>query len=213
MWGTFFCNRRWLRIHSKVFLFDIGRVLLDFDFQSSLAGLIPAHVQNPIERIDQLLHRKDALESGFISPEDYIVWALETLGSSATDAQFKLAWRQIFTVNDPMWQCVHQLATLNHRLILISNINAIHCPWIFEAYPVFSYFEHAVLSFEVGFIKPQPEIYQYTIDTHGLDPADTFYIDDMAKNIAIGEQFGFQCWQYDLHDHRAFETWLKNRLS
>ena len=159
------------------------------------------------------MQRKDALEAGLISPENYITWALEVLGGGATEAQFQQAWREIFTINKPMWQCVRQLSSAGYQLIIISNISAIHYPWIFETYPEFSYFEHAVLSFETGFIKPQPEIYQHAITTHGLDPVHTFYIDDMAKNIAVGKQFGFQCWQYDLHDHHAFEVWLENSLS
>ena len=187
-------------------------MLLEFDFKSSLGRLIPPHIQNPTERLDQLLQRKDALEAGIISPNDYIPWALSLLGSDATEAQFKQAWRQIFTVNKAMWQCVNKLKELGHRLILFSNINAIHCPWIFKTYPEFSNFEQAVLSFETGFIKPQPEIYQFAIACHDLKPADTFYIDDMAENIVVGKTFGFQCWQYDVNDHQAFEVWLSDKL-
>ena len=187
-------------------------MLLDFDFKSSLECLIPSRIQNPSERLDQLLQRKDALEAGIINPDDYISWALRLLESDATEAQFRQAWRQIFTVNKPMWQCVNKLKDLGHRLILFSNINAIHCPWIFDAYPEFTKFEHAVLSFEAGFIKPQPEIYQFAIARYELIPVDTFYIDDIAENIAIGEAFGFQCWQYDINEHHAFETWLSDNL-
>lgn len=188
-------------------------MLLDFDFKLSLSRLIPPHIQNSTERLDQLLQRKDVFEAGLISPGNFTDWALKVLGSNATEAQFQQAWRQIFVVNEPMWQCVRKLAMLNHRLILISNINAIHCPWIFKTYPEFSYFEHAILSFEVGFIKPQSEIYQFAITTHELDPPSTFYIDDMPENIAIGKQFGFQCWQYDMNDHQAFEEWLSDSLN
>ncbi len=182
--------------------------MLEFDFKSSLGRLIPPHIKNPVERLDQLLQRKDALEAGLISPKDYIAWALNLLGSNASEAQFRHAWRQIFTVNKPMWQCVNKLYDLGHRLILFSNINAIHCPWIFNTYPEFSRFEHAVLSFEMGFIKPQPEIYQFAIACHNLKPGETFYIDDMAENIEVGKAFGFQCWQYDINEHQAFEAWL-----
>lgn len=188
-------------------------MLLEFDFKSSLERLIPSNVQNPTERLNHLLQRKDALEAGNISPDDYISWALSILGSDATEVQFQQAWRQIFTVNKPMWQCVNKLKNLEHRLILFSNTSAIHCPWIFEAYPEFAKFEHAVLSFETGFIKPQPEIYQFAIARYGLIPVDTYYIDDMAENVAIGEAFGFHCWQYLINEHHAFEAWLSDNLS
>ena len=90
--------------------------------------------------------------------------------------------------------------------------NAIHCPWLFSAWPEFSLFDGAVLSFETGFIKPNPQIYQYAVDAHALDPAATLYIDDLPQNIATGRHFGFQCFQYDLNDHPAFEHWLSGKL-
>jgi len=193
----------------KTFLFDIGRVLLDFDFESALLKLIPQRINNPKERIQQVLEQKDALEAGLIDPEKYANWALKIFESDATLPQFYHAWQQIFTVNEPMWRCVRQLASNNHALILISNINAIHCPWIFTAYPEFSYFEHKILSFEIGILKPESAIYQHAIKTFQLNPTTTIYIDDQPQNIASGRELGFQCWQYDLNDHQAFEIWLK----
>lgn len=197
----------------EAFLFDIGGVLLDFDFESSLARLISPRINNPKERIQQVLEQKDALEAGLIDPVSYANWALHIFESDATVEQFNQAWQQIFTINKPMWHCVHQLAEQKHRLILISNINAIHCPWIFAAYPEFSYFEHKALSFEIGILKPEPAIYHYAINTYQLNPATTVYIDDQSRNIMSGKKSGFRCWQYDLNNHQAFETWLKKTLA
>lgn len=198
--------------YPKTFLFDIGRVLLDFDFEPSLAKLIPERIDNSKELMQQVLGRKDTLEAGLIDPISYAEWALTILESDATVAQFYQAWQQIFTVNKSMWRCIRQLARKNHPLILLSNINAIHCPWVFTTYPEFSYFKHKVLSFEIGILKPELAIYQYAIDTYRLDPSSTIYIDDQAQNITSGKKMGFQCWQYDLRNHQAFEAWLEKTL-
>ncbi len=194
------------------FLFDIGRVLLDFNFENSLKRLLPAEVLDPSERLKLLLERKDEFEAGGIDAETYIEWALEILGSHATAAEFQDAWRNIFTPNEPMWQRVRQLKKDGHRLILFSNINSIHSPWVFEEFPELRLFDGAVMSFETGFIKPNPAIYRYAIATYELDPVHTIYIDDLPANIATGQEFGFRCWQYDLHDHTAFEEWLKENM-
>jgi HAD superfamily hydrolase (TIGR01509 family) len=195
------------------FLFDIGRVLLDFDFQPSMSRLFPAGIADPAARMNRLIEHKDEFETGRIGVDAYIAWALEVLGSTATTEEFIDAWQQIFTPNEPMWQRVRQLAADGHRLILFSNTNAIHCPWVFEEYPEFSLFHDAVLSFKTGFIKPQPEIYHHAIGSHRLVPAETLYIDDLAPNIATGRELGFRCWQYDLNDHAAFESWLASELA
>jgi putative hydrolase of the HAD superfamily len=190
------------------FLYDIGRVLLDFDFEGSLARILPPDCPDPKERLSHLLDRKDEFESGAIDPDEYIDWALGMLGSKVSHAEFRHAWQRIFTPNRPMWERVRQLNAAGHRLILFSNTNAIHCPWVFEEYPEFSLFDAAVLSYEVGAIKPHPPIYQNAIDTHSLVPESTLYIDDLPENIATGREFGFHCFQYDLKDHAAFDQWL-----
>lgn len=194
------------------FLFDIGRVLLDFDFESSLVRLLAAE-EGSTARLERLLARKDEFEAGGVDMETYIAWALETLECPATKEEFMHAWRNIFTPNEPMWRCVRDLAAAGHRLILFSNTNAIHCPWIFETYPEFSLFPEAVLSFQAKAIKPQPEIYEYAVRTYGLDPAEVLYVDDLPDNIATGRDFGFRSFQYDLKDHDAFEQWLAKELA
>ena len=195
------------------FLFDIGRVLLDFQFEPSLTRLLPPGTPDAPARLTRLLERKDEFETGAIDVETYVTWALGVLGSSASPSEFHHAWQQIFTPNEPMWECVRKLSADGHRLILFSNINAIHYPWIFEEFPQFSVFDAGVISFIAGSIKPHPEIYQYAIDNHGLDPATTLYIDDLPENIATGRELGFRSWQYDLNDHAAFESWLTTELS
>lgn len=195
------------------FLIDIGRVLLDFRFEPSLATLLPPGTPDAEERLARLMARKDEFEAGKIDVPIYVDWALETMGSPATPEEFHRAWQRIFTPNEPMWKVVRRLSAEGHRLILFSNTNAIHCPWMFEEFPEMALFDAAILSHQTGHIKPQPEIYQYAIATHGLVPEETLYVDDLPDNIAAGRSFGFRSWQYDLHDHPAFERWLATEMT
>jgi putative hydrolase of the HAD superfamily len=190
------------------FLFDIGRVLLDFDFETSLARLFPAGTPDVHERLQRMLARKDEFEAGRIDVDTFTNWALEVMETDATAEQFHHAWRHIFSPNEPMWRRVRGFSAAGHRLILFSNINAIHSPWIYDEFPEFHLFDAAVMSFQTGFIKPQPEIYRHAIERHGLVPAQTLYIDDLPQNAAAGRAIGFHTWEYDLKDHAAFEDWL-----
>jgi glucose-1-phosphatase len=190
------------------FLFDLGRVLLDFNFEPSLARLFPPGTPDTASRLDRLMARKDEFEAGRIEADDYITWALQVLDTPVTPDEFRHAWRHIFTRNEPMWTTVRKLAAEGHRLIIFSNTNSIHCPWVFEEYPEFSLFPEAVLSYQTGFVKPDAEIYHHAIHVHGLVPEETLYIDDLPQNIAAGRELGFRTWQYDMKDHAAFEQWL-----
>jgi glucose-1-phosphatase len=194
------------------FLFDLGKVLLDFDFEPSLKTLLPAGHADYASALSELLEKKDDFEAGLITANDYTDWAIATLGTSATHEQFHQAWRNIFTPNPAMWETVRKLRADGHRLIIFSNTNAIHCPWVFEAYPEFSLFHGSILSFEANSIKPHPEIYRHAIDKYSLIPENTLYIDDLPANIATGNRFGFRTHQYDLNNHQAFEQWLSSQL-
>lgn len=186
-------------------LFDIGNVLLRFDYKEALHALIPAELGDAAERLRLLDVKRDDLESGRISAEDFVDWSLATLGSPASADQFVAAWRSIFSPIDGTWALVEKWASAGHRLILFSNINPIHHPWIFEAYPVFRHFHGAVMSYEIGCMKPHDGFYETACERYALDPADTFYIDDLAANIAAGQRFGFHCHQYHPDEHEGLE--------
>ncbi|MEM1083461.1 MAG: HAD family phosphatase [Verrucomicrobiota bacterium] len=196
------------------FLYDIGKVLLDFDFENSLRHLLPQGTPDSDidDRLAKMLDRKDDFEGGRVSPEDYIPWALEILGHDIDRETFIQAWQNIFTPNEPMWRVVEQLRADGHRLILFSNTNAIHCPWIFETYEIFDHFDSGVLSFEVGEIKPHEKIYHHAIEHYGVVPAETLYIDDLPENIATGQRLGFRTHLYDMRRHEEFMHWLKVEL-
>ena len=186
-------------------LFDIGNVLLRFDYKEALHALIPAELGDAAERLRLLDVKRDDLESGRIDAASFTAWALETLGSRASAAEFIDAWRSIFTPIPETWQLAEKWAADGHRLILFSNINPIHHPWIYEAYPVFAHFHGAVMSHEIGCMKPLDGFYQTAIEAYQLVPEETFYIDDLPANIEAGRRYGFHCHQYDHQDHAALE--------
>jgi putative hydrolase of the HAD superfamily len=198
---------------NKTFLFDVGKVLLDFDFESSLRTLFPDDEPGVDSRLARVLEPKDAFERGELSLDEYLDIALGILGPPTTRESFCEAWRNIFTPNPPMWDVVSRLKADGHRLLLFSNTNAIHCPWFIENFEVFSAFEGGTYSFKAGSMKPDPGIYQSAITEHQLIPGETLYIDDLPGNIETGRSLGFRSHQYDLADHPAFERWLDEEMT
>jgi putative hydrolase of the HAD superfamily len=193
-------------------VFDIGKVLLDFDFESSLLTLIPPDEPDPHARLAAVLGDKDSFERGDIDLETYLAHAERELGPAADRERFIAAWRNIFTPNTPMWECAGRLHAGGHRLLYFSNINPIHAPWVFDEYSVFQMFSGGLCSYLARAIKPEPRIYQILIDQFSLDPARTIYIDDLPANAAAGEAAGFHTFLYDIRQHQDFELWLAGKL-
>ncbi len=57
-----------------------------------------------------------------------------------------------------------------------------------EAFP--EMFDGVVISGEVGFHKPQPEIYRLGAESVGLEPADCVFVDDLKENCQGAEAVG-----------------------
>ena len=48
----------------------------------------------------------------------------------------------------------------------------------------------AVISYQVGLIKPDPAIYRLLLDKYDIDPKEAVFIDDNKDNIEAAKQFG-----------------------
>ena len=194
------------------FLFDIGNVLLHVDFDHSLGLLFPDPPADLPQRLELAMSFKDELETGRVPAQAFLDRTSEILGYHGPRERFLQAWCEVFEPIEPMWRCVDQLAADGHRLVLFSNTNGIHMDYALAEYDVFRHFPDAVFSHLIGAMKPDAAFYQHAIDTLGIDPASTIYIDDLPENIATGRRFGLQCWQYHHKEHDAFLGWLEPQI-
>ncbi len=187
------------------FLFDIGNVLLKLHFERFHEAVFGAS-DAPLP--PEFIAVKDPYESGALDDHEFIRRSLETVPTPLSPESFTSAWQDIFSANDPMWSVVDHLKASGHRLVLFSNTNNLHAEAFLKAFPGFSHFDHHHFSHQIGAMKPDPAFYHQAIDTYGLNPSDTLYLDDLAENIDTGRNLGFHSWQYDFNDHKACLGWL-----
>lgn len=57
-----------------------------------------------------------------------------------------------------------------------------------------SCFEKFYLSHEIHLRKPNAEIYQFVLDENGLNPTETFFIDDTVENTDAAKKLGIDVW-------------------
>jgi putative hydrolase of the HAD superfamily len=186
----------------RAVLFDIGNVLLKFDFSLALAKLAAqSDVHDPVDvlaRIDQI---KVGYEDGQIDRAAFLRSVFDVLRYRGTEAQFVAAWEEIFEPNEPM---VALVQSLHGRLplYLLSNTSDIHREYIFRRYPFFACFDAGVYSYEVRASKPKRAIYELTARELGIEPVTTFFIDDLLPNVETAREVGFRAhhYHYDRHD-------------
>lgn len=185
----------------RAFLFDIGNVIVRFDFAKALRA-IAAHSEvadeaDALALIDQIKLR---YEDGQLTRAEFLLHTFALLKYRGSEAQFIAAWQGIFTANAPMHTLIERLAT-RHPIFLLSNTNDMHIEGLFRDFPVFRHITGGTYSHSARASKPQPRIYEIACEQHGLTPADTLFIDDLADNIATARKLGFQTHHYHPDRH------------
>ncbi len=173
-------------------IFDVGRVLFDWDLRHLFAKLIDEkdelewfvtnvvtpqwHFQHDAGRplAEMLPERKAA----FPGHDDLI---------DAYAARFNE------TIPGPMpgsLELVERLDAAGVPLFAITNFG--HEFW--EAFrptqPIFDRFRDIIVSGTEKLMKPDPAIYRLAIERFGIDPAGALFIDDVAVNVAGAESVG-----------------------
>ncbi len=189
------------------YLFDIGNVILFFDFGRFARAIAPKCAYSAEEILALTNDPKEEMEAQGVSADAFVRDAMERLDYQGTQAEFVAAWQNIFELNTAVAQLIANLAARGSRLLLLSNTNQLHVDYFTKEYPVFEHFENWVYSHEAGCSKPDPAIYEHTIAKLGVVPERTYYIDDLKANVEASRSFGFQTIHYtrqDLTTHPAF---------
>jgi len=181
-------------------IFDIGNVLLPFDYMKAANRLILEN--QPVTPPDraEVVAAKELLELGRIDRSDFLRRVRPLFNHAGREEDFLAIWEDIFVPNTPMHELVEELSA-SMPLYLLSNISDIHRESIHRDYPIFSYFQSGIYSYEVGLLKPDPAIFELTAKSLNVTPGSTLFIDDMADNIAAAEAAGFCCVHYSHTEH------------
>lgn len=77
----------------------------------------------------------------------------------------------------------------------LSNTNALHWEYQSAAWPMLGMFDLRFLSFELGLVKPDADIFQAVADQLPVDRDRVLYLDDVAINAEAARDFGFRSEQ------------------
>jgi len=58
-------------------------------------------------------------------------------------------------------------------------------------------FDNITISYEIGFVKPNPEVYRIASQGVGVSPAECLFVDDSRINIEAAHKFGMQTILYN----------------
>ena len=168
-------------------LFDLGRVVLDIDFNKVVAswaghaGCEPSHLVGRFSP-DEAWRRH---ERGEISDAAFFESLRASLGIDITNMPFLEGWNAIFAGEMPGIAAMLARAGTRLPLYAFSNTNGAHVEHFSRAYAdVLGHFREIYLSSAIGLRKPEAAAYDHVVKAIGVPASRIVFFDDSAENIA-----------------------------
>ncbi len=178
----------------QVIVFDLGKVLVDFDYNISAqriakrGTLHPNAVKDFFDNSPLLLE----FETGEISSQQFYQGIREQTKYQGTYDEFCNVFADIFTPIDPMIAFHGRLREAGYPTFIFSNTNEIAILHIRQNFSFFSQFNHYIYSYEHGVMKPDPLLYEIVESKTGCSGETILYFDDRLENIQTGLERGWQ---------------------
>ncbi len=179
-------------------LFDMGNVLVHFSHERMLLQMATV-CECPPELLKGWLFDSEKLldyERGLISDDELHLQIEELVGRKVDRQKLRHAVSDIFTVNEQIVPLLDELRKTGLPMVLLSNTNRLHYEYIRARFSILDYFDRYVLSYEVGLLKPEPDIFLHAASEAGTDPRNCFFTDDILENVLAARQAGLQAEQF-----------------
>jgi glucose-1-phosphatase len=191
----------------EALIFDIGNVLVPFDWQPFKNRLLAGSTDLTAEAEMKFRELVIRFDLGEMNGETFAQLATRLIGFKGGEAEFIAIWNGIFSSNPPMERTILSLKN-RYPLFLLSNTSDLHLAYLMRNFDVLQHFADGVYSFRAKCAKPERRIFEMAIKQFGLQAEKTAYIDDLPANIRSATELGLKAVQYDLTKHAEFEQRL-----
>jgi putative hydrolase of the HAD superfamily len=195
----------------SVIVFDLGMVLISFDYNIALKKL------ERIEKgfgVNYLNHYKANYEThrqferGDISEDEFLRKTMVVFNGRLDIGTFKKIYSEIFTINEDVAALLPWLKK-KYKLIVLSNTNSIHKEYGWKDYDFLKYFDEMVLSHEAKAVKPEEKIYRAVEKVSRKLPEEHIFIDDIKDYTEAAIKLGWDGIQFTGYEKLVNE--LRNR--
>jgi putative hydrolase of the HAD superfamily len=183
----------------KTVIFDLGKVLVPFDFKRGYQGLEKVS-RIPAAEIPKRIGATDLVkrfETGLVEPKDFVEQLSGILDLHISYELFCEIWSSIFLPDPLIPEGMLEGIAKRYGLLLLSNTNEIHFHMLEQTYPLFRHFHDRILSCRVRAMKPSPVIYREAIARAGCRAEECFYTDDIADFVDAARREGMDAVQFE----------------
>ncbi|MGB9664571.1 MAG: HAD family hydrolase [Ignavibacteria bacterium] len=182
----------------KAIIFDLGNVLIYFDWkiaenrlnelQSGTGTIITKFLKENNSIIKML-------EKGALDETEFLDIIKSHLNSNIDKHTIAKIFSEIFQENKILTNLLSKIKK-EYKLFLLSNTNIIHKKYGWGHYEFLKHFDRLFLSYEIGSIKPEKEIFDFVINSIELKPEEVLYIDDIEDYVKAAKNLGWNALQF-----------------
>ncbi|MCI0746548.1 MAG: HAD family phosphatase [Verrucomicrobia subdivision 3 bacterium] len=175
-------------------IFDLGKVLVDFDYSIAARALAARSRASP-EEVSKLIDQSPLLvtyETGGLATKAFFERVCAATGFGGDIDEFGRLFGDIFRPIESMIQLHAELRAAGVPTYIFSNTNELAVAHIRRSFPFFSRFDEYIYSFQHGAMKPEEKIYRAVEHITRLTGQAILYLDDRADNVAAGRRRGWQ---------------------
>jgi epoxide hydrolase-like predicted phosphatase len=99
-------------------------------------------------------------------------------------------------LNPVLINYIHSLHK-KYKTAILSNASQGQIKKILEGTKTEEAFDLIVVSSDLGIMKPDPQIFKYTLKQLGISPAETIFVDDIERYCVAAEEIGIKAIRYE----------------
>ena len=194
-------------------LFDLGGVIVNWH-NSWLIQDVSDEFQLQEEKLSKEFYKNlPEISTGRINEKEF--WhaigkeleskKLMNLNESLLDEIF----RKRCSLNNSMISLSKELSQKDITVGILSNTEPASYS-VMENLTSLDHFEYKFLSYNIGHLKPEPEIYHHVIDNIPFPKEELFFIDDLKSNIESARSEGIDSVQYSNYDELLKECQIRD---
>lgn len=150
------------------------------------------------------------VDLGNASEDDIVDYFMKYDGVSSTKEELRKDIDGYLKLDTKLADIIKRLKEKGYKTILLSNANnSFFERKVYTTYPEFkNLFDDIIVSSKIKMIKPNPDIYLYTLEKINSKPEESLFIDDSQTNVDGARDVGINGYLYT--DSNLFAEYIKS---
>lgn len=179
----------------RALLFDLGGVVLEFDFKRAFRVWADRACCDPaeLERRFSFDEAYEQHERGELDAAGYFTALRRNLGLTLSDEEIVSGWNDIYLALVPGMSALLSAASQRLSLYAFTNSNPTHkSAWASRFADELSVFRSIFVSSDLGLRKPDPEAFTVVAQRSGFQVSELLFFDDTPENVDGARTAGIQ---------------------